>query len=84
MATLKLFPFMFKGAISGENNLEQYTSSGMFQLHNVASSLPFSYGGMIVFNCQTHIVQVVFRMQINEFYIRSNWNKEGWTTWTKR
>ena len=84
MNSLKLFPFMFKGVISGENNLEQYTSSGMFQLHNITSSLPFSYGGMVVFNCQTYIVQFAFGIQSNDFYIRSNWNNEGWTTWEKK
>lgn len=84
LGNLGLFPFMFKGIISGENNLEQYTNSGMFQLHNVTSTLPFLYGGMVVFNCQTYIVQIAFRIQVNEFYIRNNWNKEGWSVWTKK
>lgn len=84
MNNLKLFPFMFKGVISGENNLEQYTSSGMFQLHNIKSSLPFSYGGMVVFNCQIYVVQFAFRFQSNDFYIRSIWNNEAWTTWEKK
>lgn len=83
MNSLRLFPFMFREKISGETDFNTYRKSGTYHLDGVKSSLPFSYGGLIVFNCNILIVQIVCNLKINDYYIRNNWNNEKWTPWAK-
>lgn len=83
MNSLRLFPFMFREKISGETDFNTYRKSGTYHLDGVKSSLPFSYGGLIVFNCNILIVQIVCNLKVNDYYIRNNWNNEKWTPWAK-
>lgn len=83
MNNLKLFPFMFREKISGETDFDTYRKSGTYHLDGVKSSLPFSYGGLIVFNCDVLIVQIGCNLKVNDYYIRNNWNNEMWTPWAK-
>lgn len=83
MNNLKLFPFMFREKISGETDFDTYRKSGTYHLDGAKSSLNFSYGGLIVFNCDILIVQIGCNLKVNDYYIRNNWNNEMWTPWAK-
>lgn len=81
---LKLFPFMYKETILNKtDDLSGYVDTGMYEINNVNSGLPFKFGGLIVFKCGNQIIQIASCFQSAECYIRTAWANYTFYAWGK-
>ena len=64
MNSLKLFPFMPKGILSTDEEVNSATASGMYRvIGNNGISVVLNYSIMIVFNDgQGYVIQMAFRL----------------------
>lgn len=84
MNNLKLFPFMYREVIFNKtDDLSGYVDTGMYEINNVVSDLPFKFGGLIVFKCGNQIIQIASRFQSTECYIRTAWANYNFYGWDK-
>lgn len=84
MNNLKLFPFMYREVILNKtDDLSGYVDTGMYEINNVDSGLPFKFGGLIVFKCGSQIIQIASRFQSTECYIRTAWSNYNFYAWGK-
>ena len=78
MNSLKLFPFMPKGILSTDEEVNSATESGMYHVvgDNGISVVP-NYSIMIVFNDgKGYVIQMTFRLGIDVVGFRRNLNGE--------
>lgn len=84
MNSLKLFPFMYREVILNKtDDLSGYVDTGMYEINNVDSGLPFKFGGLIVFKCGSQIIQIASRFQSSECYIRTAWSNYNFYAWSE-
>ena len=67
MNSLKLFPFMPKGILSTDEEVNSATASGMYHvIGNNGISVVLNYSIMIVFNDgQGYVIQMAFRLGVD-------------------
>lgn len=78
----KLFPFMTRPIISGETSPDDILISGMYDVGS-SSTMPFPYGGLLVFNTHTLVFQIAIEMGGKKIYTRTRWNNGSWSSWEK-
>ena len=78
----KLFPFMTRPIISGETSPDDILISGMYDVGS-SSTMPFPYGGLLVFNTRTLVFQIAIEMGGKKIYTRTRWNNGSWSPWEK-
>ena len=78
--SLGLFPFMQRDIIQGEMSPDDIRTSGMYDVGN-STTMPFNYGGLLVFNTKTLTIQTGVDLQGKTICIRVSWNNGPWSSW---
>ena len=78
--SLGFFPFMQRDIIQGEMSPDDIRTSGMYDVGN-STTMPFNYGGLLVFNTKTLTIQTGVDLQGKTICIRVSWNNGPWSSW---
>jgi hypothetical protein len=78
--SLGFFPFMQRDIIQGEMSPDDIRTSGMYDVGN-STTMPFNYGGLLVFNTKTLAIQTGVDLQGKTICIRVSWNNGPWSSW---
>ena len=78
--SLGLFPFMQRDIIQGEMSPDDIRTSGMYDVGN-STTMPFNYGGLLVFNTKTLTIQTGVDLRGKTICIRVSWNNGPWSSW---
>lgn len=78
--SLGLFPFMQRDIIQGEMSPDDIRTSGMYDVGN-STTMPFNYGGLLVFNTKTLTIQTGVDLEGKTICIRVSWNNGPWSSW---
>ena len=81
-SSYELFPFMTRKIVSGETSPDDIITSGMYDVGS-SSTMPFPFGGLLVFNTNTLIFQIAIEMSGKNVYTRTRWNNGSWSSWEK-
>lgn len=80
ISSLGFFPFMQRDIIQGEMSPDDIRTSGMYDVGN-STTMPFNYGGLLVFNTKTLTIQTGVDLQGKTICIRVSWNNGPWSSW---
>ena len=78
--SLGFFPFMQRDIIQGEMSPDDIRTSGMYDVGN-STTMPFNYGGLLVFNTKTLTIQTGVDLEGKTICIRVSWNNGPWSSW---
>ncbi|WP_151872232.1 hypothetical protein [Bacteroides stercoris] len=78
--SLGFFPFMQRDIIQGEMSPDDIRTSGMYDVGS-STTMPFNYGGLLVFNTKTLVIQMGVDLQGKTICIRVSWNNGPWSSW---
>ena len=78
--SLGFFPFMQRDIIQGEMSPDDIRTSGMYDVGN-STTMPFNYGGLLVFSTKTLTIQTGVDLQGKTICIRVSWNNGPWSSW---
>lgn len=80
LGNLGLFPFMFRGSITTNEEADNAKDNGMYNVFGSGKvTVITDYSLLVVFHASNYIIQLVFRLGDDAVSFRRCYNEDGWS-----